>query len=84
MIATTHKDGVLFGRADIVFVHLRTPSVASFFEPETFFQMMNLLGAFEVGHAAGGGPLLPPPNLFCRATRACSPAEPARQKGPQP
>ena len=83
VIATAHKEGVLFARADIVFVHLRTPSVANLFEPETFLQMMHLLGAFQVGHAADGGPLLPPP-LLRKASRDGSPASPSSRKGPQP
>ena len=57
MTATSHNNGVLHAQAEIVFVHLNAPSVASFFEPETFLQMMHMLGAFQVGHAADGSPL---------------------------
>jgi 3-hydroxyacyl-[acyl-carrier-protein] dehydratase len=62
--ATSENRGVPHARAEIVFVHLNDRRVASFFEPETFLQMMHLLGAFEVGHAADGSPLRPPPNLL--------------------
>jgi 3-hydroxyacyl-[acyl-carrier-protein] dehydratase len=61
--ATSHKGDVLHARAEIVFAHLNDPEVGTFFAPEVFLQMMRLLGAYRVGHAADGSPLLPPPHL---------------------
>ena len=58
------------------------PNVASFFEPETFLQMMHMLGAFQVGHAADGSRLTPPPNLLDRGSREPSP--PGTVEGKQP
>jgi 3-hydroxyacyl-[acyl-carrier-protein] dehydratase len=62
--ATSHIGDVLQARAEIVFVHLNAPWLGTFFSPEAFLAMMRLLGAFRVGHAADGGPLLPPPRLL--------------------
>jgi len=62
--ATSHKGDVLHAEAEIVFAHLNDPRLGSLFEPETFLRMMRLLGAFEVGHAADGGPLRPPARLL--------------------
>ncbi|MCE5303035.1 MAG: beta-hydroxyacyl-ACP dehydratase [Planctomycetaceae bacterium] len=61
--ATSHKGDVLHAQAEIVFAHLNDASLGSLFDPETFLRMMRLLGAFEIGHAADGGPLKPPPHL---------------------
>lgn len=58
--ATSHKGDVLQARADIVFAHLNAPSLATFFSPEAFLTMMRLLGAYRIGHAADGKPLVPP------------------------
>jgi 3-hydroxyacyl-[acyl-carrier-protein] dehydratase len=72
--ATSHKNGQLQAQAEIVFAHLNAPGMGTFFEPEDFLKMMNLLGAFRVGHAADGGPLRPPENLLKAA--ACPPSDP--------
>lgn len=60
---TSHIDERLHGEVEIVFAHLNQPNVDSLFDPGTFLQMMRLLGAFEVGHAADGSPLRPPAHL---------------------
>jgi len=62
--ATSHKDGRLHAEAEIVFAHLNDARHDSLFEPETFLRMMRLLGAFDVGHAADGSPLVPPQRLL--------------------
>jgi hypothetical protein len=36
----------------------------SLFDAETFLRMMRMLGAYDVGHAADGSPLLPSPRLL--------------------
>jgi 3-hydroxyacyl-[acyl-carrier-protein] dehydratase len=61
--ATSHKGGVLHAQAEIVFAHLNAPWLGTFFAPEAFLTMMRLLGAYRVGHAADGGPLVPPARL---------------------
>ena len=61
--ATSHKGAVLHAEAELVFAHLNDPHMGTLFEPETFLHMMRLLGAFEVGHAADGSRLKPPPEL---------------------
>jgi 3-hydroxyacyl-[acyl-carrier-protein] dehydratase len=61
--ATSFKNGALHAEAEIVFAHLNAPWLGTFFDPDTFMQMMRLLGAFRVGHAADGSPLKPPPHL---------------------
>jgi hypothetical protein len=38
--------------------------MGSLFDPESFLRMMRLLGAFDVGHAADGSRLVPPPTLL--------------------
>ena len=62
--ATSHEGDVLHAEMEIVFAHLndRAPG-QHLFEPDTFLQMMRMLGAFEVGHAADGGPLVEPADL---------------------
>jgi 3-hydroxyacyl-[acyl-carrier-protein] dehydratase len=62
--ATTYKGDVLQARAELVFAHLNAPWLGTFFSPDAFLSMMRLLGAFQVGHAADGGPLLPPARLL--------------------
>jgi hypothetical protein len=37
--------------------------LGSLFDPATFLRMMRLLGAYDVGIAADGGKLQPPPHL---------------------
>ena len=62
--ATSHKGNLLHAQAEIVFAHLNDSHRGSLFDPKVFLRMMRLLGAFEVGHAADGSPLLPPPQLL--------------------
>ena len=62
--ATSYKGRQLHAEAEIMFVHLDDPRLGALFDPETFLRMMRLLGAFEVGHAADGSPLLPPSRLM--------------------
>ena len=61
--ATSHKGQQLHAELEIVFAHLGDANDRTLFEPGTFLQMMHLLRAFEVGHAADGSPLVEPPNL---------------------
>ena len=52
---------------EIVFAHLNGEHQARpLFEPEAYLRMMRMLGAYEVGHAADGSPLRPPPRLAAR------------------
>ncbi len=62
--ATSYKGDVLHAEAEIVFAHLNDSRLGSLFDPETFLRMMRLLGAFDVGHAADGSRLVPPPHLL--------------------
>jgi 3-hydroxyacyl-[acyl-carrier-protein] dehydratase len=62
--ATSHKGEVLHAEAEIVFAHLNDARMGSLFDPTVFLRMMRLLRAFDVGHAADGSPLLPPPRLL--------------------
>ncbi|HUT09269.1 MAG TPA: 3-hydroxyacyl-ACP dehydratase FabZ family protein [Thermoguttaceae bacterium] len=62
--ATSYKENELHAEAEIVFAHLDDSRHDSLFEPETFLRMMRLLGAFDVGRAADGGPLVPPKRLL--------------------
>jgi len=61
---TSHKGDQLHAEVEIVFAHLNDPRMGALFDPDVFLRMMRLLGAFEVGHAADGGPLVPPPRLL--------------------
>lgn len=62
---TVHRDGVLFAKMELVFAHLSTGHEDRIlFEPTTFLKMMRMLGAFEIGHAADGGPLVEPARLL--------------------
>ena len=54
---------MLQARADIVFAHLNAPWLGTFFSPDAFLTMMRLLGAYRVGHAPDGSPLVPPARL---------------------
>ena len=58
--ATSQKDGVLHAEIEIVFAHLNSAHIESLYDPETFLRMMWMLGAYDVGHAADGSPLVPP------------------------
>ena len=62
--AVSYKNGDLHARAEIVYANLKTPGVAALFEPKAFLEMMHLLGAFRVGHAPDGSPLVPPSTLL--------------------
>ncbi|HEY4759937.1 MAG TPA: 3-hydroxyacyl-ACP dehydratase FabZ family protein [Thermoguttaceae bacterium] len=62
--ATSHKGDILHAEAEIVFAHLVDPRLTSLFDPESFLRMMRMLGAFDVGHAADGSRLTPPPALL--------------------
>ncbi len=61
---TSHRGDELHAEVEIVFAHLNDPTLGSLFEPATFLRMMRLLGAYEVGRAADGSPLQPPPCLL--------------------
>ncbi len=61
---TSHCGDDLHAEVEIVFAHLNDPSLGSLFDPATFLRMMRLLGAYEVGRAADGGPLQPPRSLL--------------------
>jgi 3-hydroxyacyl-[acyl-carrier-protein] dehydratase len=56
---TSHKGEVLHAQLEIVFAHLNDSRMGALFDPGTFVHMMRLLGAFDVGHAADGSPLVP-------------------------
>jgi len=62
--ATSYKGDILHAEAEIVFAHLNDSRLGTLFEPETFLRMMRMLGAFDVGHAADGSRLVPPPRLL--------------------
>jgi 3-hydroxyacyl-[acyl-carrier-protein] dehydratase len=62
--ATSRKGDVLHAEAEIVFAHLNDSRTGSLFDPKVFLRMMRLLGAFDVGRAADGSPLVPPPRLL--------------------
>ncbi len=62
--ATSYKGDTLHAEAELVFAHVTDTELDSFFDPETFLRMMRLLGAFDVGHAADGSPLVPSPRLL--------------------
>jgi 3-hydroxyacyl-[acyl-carrier-protein] dehydratase len=68
--ATSHKNGQLQAEAELVFAHLADPRHDSLFDPETFLRMMRMLGAFDIGHAADGSPLKPPPRLLAGAAES--------------
>lgn len=62
--ATSMKNGELHAEMEIVFAHLNNEQIQSLFDPETFLRMMWMLGAYNVGHAADGSPLVPPSRLL--------------------
>lgn len=64
VMATSHKGDVLHAEGEIVFAHLNDSRMSSLFDPRIFLRMMRLLGAFDVGHAADGSPLVPPARLL--------------------
>lgn len=62
---TVHRGGTPFAEMELVFAHLSTGhEERTLFEPTTFLKMMRMLGAFEIGHAADGGPLVEPAGLL--------------------
>ena len=61
--ATAYKGEVLLAQAELVFAHLNAPWLGTFFTPEAFLEMMRVFGAFRVGHAPDGSPLVPPLKL---------------------
>jgi 3-hydroxyacyl-[acyl-carrier-protein] dehydratase len=61
--ATSYKGDVLQAEAEIFFVHLNAPTMGTFFSAEAFLSMMRVLGAYRVGRAADGSPLVPPPQF---------------------
>jgi 3-hydroxyacyl-[acyl-carrier-protein] dehydratase len=68
--AKSYKGEELFAEGEIVFAHLNDARLGSLFDPETFLRMMRLLGAFDVGRAADGSPLVPPERLLKAAEGA--------------
>jgi 3-hydroxyacyl-[acyl-carrier-protein] dehydratase len=68
--ATSHKGDQLHAEVEIVFAHLSDPRMGKLFDPATFLYMMRMLGAYDVGRAADGGPLMPPPGLIEAADEA--------------
>ncbi len=60
--ATSYKGEQLHAEVQIMFAHLADDQVSqTLFEPESYIRMMRMLGAFDVGHSADGGPLVEPP-----------------------
>jgi 3-hydroxyacyl-[acyl-carrier-protein] dehydratase len=56
---TSHRDGVLHAEVEFVFAHLNADYQDKvLFEPMMYRWMLRILRAFDVGHAADGGPLL--------------------------
>ena len=60
--ATSHKGDILQAEGEIVFAHLNAPWLGTFFSADAFLAMMRIFGAYRVGHAADGSPLVPPPS----------------------
>ena len=71
--ATSYRGDQLQAEMEIVFAHLNDDRLGALFDPETFLRMMQLLGAFEVGHAADGSRLRPPERLLKAAGLAVPP-----------
>ena len=84
--ATSHKDGQLQAEMEIVFAHFNSSQIDSLYEPESFLRMMRMLGAYDVGHAADGGPLLPPARLLqaVAADHAQNPAQNCHRQPARP
>ena len=62
--AVAHRNDKLHAEMELVFAHLQEGHEdRTLFEPSAFVTMMRMLGAFDVGHAADGGPLLAPAEL---------------------
>lgn len=62
----SHKQGQLQAEVDMMFAHLGREH-DSLFDPDQFLRMMRMLGAYDVGRAADGSPLLPPTHLLDEA-----------------
>lgn len=62
---TIHRDGELIAEVDLVFAHLddRFEGIEQF-EPADFLALLRTFGMFDVGVAADGSPLVPPPHLL--------------------
>jgi len=67
---TSYKGDRLHAEVEIVFAHLNDARTEALFDPAVFLRMMRLLRAFDVGHAADGGPLVPPSRLL-EAVASC-------------
>jgi 3-hydroxyacyl-[acyl-carrier-protein] dehydratase len=60
--ATSHVDGRLQAEIEIFFANVAEGERArKLFEPKNLTDLMHLMGAYRVGRAADGTPLLPPP-----------------------
>jgi 3-hydroxyacyl-[acyl-carrier-protein] dehydratase len=60
--ATSYRGEQLQAEAEIMFAHLDAQFAdRPLFVPETLLHMMRILGAYDVGHAADGSRLVPPP-----------------------
>ena len=68
--ATSHIGDRVQAQAEIVFAHLNAPWLGTFFSPEAFLSMMRVFGAYRVGHAADGSPLVSP-RRFCKSANHC-------------
>lgn len=67
ILGTVHRGEELFGYMELVFAHLQNGHEnRTLIEPRTFLQMMRMLGAYRIGHAADGGPLIEPAGLSGR------------------
>jgi len=63
--ATSYRGDQLQAEAEIMFAHLNGDfENRSLYTPDTLLQMMRILGAYEVGRAADGSPLVPHPSLL--------------------
>jgi len=61
--ATSQKGDQLHAEMEIVFAHLNGEfGQRTLFDRRDLLQMMRILGAFDVGHAADGSPLVEPPD----------------------
>jgi 3-hydroxyacyl-[acyl-carrier-protein] dehydratase len=67
--AVSHKRDKLHAEIELVFAHFNSPQLKSLFDPQTFLRMMRMLGAYEVGRAADGQPLVPPAWLLEAAAK---------------
>jgi hypothetical protein len=68
--------GAEFGATEVFYLDVR--------DPEAFLTMMRLLGAYRVGHAADGGPLVPPARLLKPGADAVDQQKTSAAEGVQP